>query len=168
MVVARLLLALGAVGCCAAGCGQRLPLVPVAGQVTMNGQPLDGAIVVFAPQPPIDGVVRVSSAVTGADGRFALQTNYSPRVTGNGALPGAFKVTISKSVVGTSLPAAEYRKHLAAHRKQMGDRTLSAAPEEANAFSVQLVPNAYTSAATTPLAAEVAADRTNEFTFAIE
>jgi hypothetical protein len=168
MVVTRLLLALGAVGCCAAGCGQRLPLVPVSGQVTMNGRPLDGAIVVFAPPPAANDVVRVGSAMTDADGRFALQTNYSPRVTGKGAMPGAFKVTISKSVSGTSLPAAEYRKHLAAHRKQMGDRPLYAGPEEDNDFSVQLVPQAYTAVATTPLAAEVAADQTNEFTFAIE
>jgi hypothetical protein len=50
----------------------------------------------------------------------------------------------------------------------MGDRPLYANPEEDNDFSVQLVPQAYTSVATTPLAAEVAADRTNEFTFAIE
>lgn len=168
MVVTRLLLALGAVGFCAAGCGPRLPLVPVTGQVTMNGEPLEGAIVVFAPQSPVDGVVRVSSAVTGAGGRFALQTNYSPRVTGKGAVPGAFMVTVSKSVSGTALPPAEYRKHLAEHRKRMGDRLLYAGPEEEHDFSVQLVPHRYTSVATTPLAAEVASGRANEFTLAIE
>ena len=168
MVVARLLLALGAVGYCAGGCGPRLPLVPVAGMVTMKGEPLGGAIVVFAPQSRVDGVMRVSSAVTDPGGRFALQTNYSPRSTGRGAIPGSFRVTVSKSVSGTSLPPADYRKHLAEHRKRMGDRLLYAGSEEDKDFSVQLVPHQYTSVATTPLSAEVASGQANEFTFAIE
>lgn len=151
------------------GCSPRLPLVPVTGQVTMKGEPLAGAIVVFAPEAATDGVVRVGSAVTGADGRFALQTNESPRSSRPGAVAGAFKVTVSKSVSGTSLPQAEFQKHLSLRRNSLKNQFVpSGSAEDEADFSVQLVPMRYTSVLTTPLTADVAVGRANEFTFALE
>jgi hypothetical protein len=156
------------IGMVTLGCSQRLPLVPVTGQVTMKGEPLRGAIVVFAPQSTADEVVRVGSAVTDADGRFFLQTNYTPRSSGRGALAGAFKVTVSKSVSGKSLPQAEFQKHLAEHRRHKEDHLLTGGLDDKDDFSVQLVPIRYTSVPTTPLTAEVAAGRANEFKFALD
>jgi len=71
----------------AAGCGRSGPeLGSVTGTVTLDGQPLPGAVLVFTP-----AAGRVSRARTGPDGTYEL------RYAGNepGALVGEHKVTIS-------------------------------------------------------------------------
>jgi hypothetical protein len=78
---------------CLAGCGRksadgRPTLVPVSGQVLVNKQPSEGARVVFSP----DGHAYAAAAVTDAEGRFELQT-FDP---GDGAVPGNYKVMVSK------------------------------------------------------------------------
>jgi hypothetical protein len=74
-----------AVGC---GGGPDKP-VKVEGVVTLDGQPVDGATVMFN---PLASNGRQATGVTGEDGKFRL-TTYS---TGDGALPGDYKVTIEK------------------------------------------------------------------------
>jgi hypothetical protein len=59
----------------------------VTGRVTLNGRPVQEAIVVFEPQ---NG--RPSTGVTDAEGNFSL--NFSP--TDKGAIPGQHTVRISK------------------------------------------------------------------------
>jgi hypothetical protein len=71
------------------GCGGAGRPVKVEGLVTLDGQPVGGATVIFNPLAR-DG--RQASGVTGEDGRFRL-TTY--RVD-DGALPGEYKVTIQK------------------------------------------------------------------------
>src|SRR5687767_10703219 len=39
----------------AAGCGQESALVPVSGTVTLDGKPVSGMIITFAPQGQTDG-----------------------------------------------------------------------------------------------------------------
>lgn len=59
------------------GCGgSEFSLVPVSGTVTFDGQPLEGAEVVFAPMASQDeiNVGPVSVAQTDASGQFALAT----------------------------------------------------------------------------------------------
>jgi hypothetical protein len=81
------------------GCG-RGPLVKVQGTVTLDGKPLEGATVSFVPE---EGAGPPASGLTGSDGVFRLTT----RTSGDGAQPGQYKVTISKSsaVVETPPPA---------------------------------------------------------------
>jgi hypothetical protein len=86
-----------------AGCvGQDSPeLASVTGKVTMNGQPLQDAIVVFEPQSG-----RPSAGTTEADGSFYLQYSESLK----GAVPGQHTVRISKmeGEAGDELIPAKY------------------------------------------------------------
>lgn len=93
------------VPCVLAGCGGRdanLPkLEPVSGTVTLDGQPLSGAVVQFVPV----GTTRGSgaSAVTGTDGTYSLK---SPE--GDAGVPaGEYRVVISKEAMpdGSDPPA---------------------------------------------------------------
>ncbi|WP_166820680.1 carboxypeptidase-like regulatory domain-containing protein [Thalassoroseus pseudoceratinae] len=84
----------------AVGCGgatedqwtkDRPKVVPVSGTVTYNGDPVEGADVVFRSSAKGGPAY----AKTDAEGRFEL-TTYEP---GDGAVPGSHQVRISKIVV---------------------------------------------------------------------
>ncbi len=66
---------------------------PSSGSVKFNGQPVAGATVVFAPDPGATPSSVAASAMTDASGNFSLQA-YPPL---KGAVPGKYKVTISKT-----------------------------------------------------------------------
>lgn len=71
------------------GCGKAgIGTVPVTGKVLMNGQPLEGATVVFNP----NGQGRASSGTTDAAGVFKLTTETN----GDGALPGDYQIAVTK------------------------------------------------------------------------
>jgi len=77
------------------GCGRggaRLDTVPVSGLVTLDGSPVEGAMVVFA---PTSGSGMAASGKTDASGRYKL-TTQNPN---DGALAGNYLVTITKTVV---------------------------------------------------------------------
>jgi len=67
------------------GCGEKI--VPVEGQVTLDGQPVPGATVTFTSE---DGK-NVYSGLTDDNGKFSLSSNK-----GTGAAPGSYKVTVTK------------------------------------------------------------------------
>lgn len=75
------------------GCGSPdealLPVFPVSGKVEVDGEPAEGALVVFHPVTELPGELRPSGE-TGADGTFALSTYDS----GDGAPTGEYRVTI--------------------------------------------------------------------------
>ncbi len=78
------------------GCGgpsDKYKVVQVKGLVTLDGQPVEGASVMFLPQSA-EGAA--AAATTGADGRYTLQTAGATRP---GAVPGSYNVTIIKQVV---------------------------------------------------------------------
>lgn len=72
------------------GCGgpDRPELAAVSGKVMFNGQPVEGAEVVFR----MEGTSRHATGTTGADGSYKL-TTFEPA---DGAVPGEHSVTISK------------------------------------------------------------------------
>jgi hypothetical protein len=77
--------------CCllVAGCGGSGPdLGRVTGEVTLEGQPLQGAEVTF--QPTAEGTAP-SAGTTDADGRYELMYTFDTK----GAVPGEHVVTIS-------------------------------------------------------------------------
>jgi hypothetical protein len=86
----------------AVGCGAKSELegvVPAAGTVTYQGQPIEGAAVIFSPEA--GGTA--AAGRTDASGRFQLTT-----LTANdGALPGKYQVGISKIEGGGSTVTAE-------------------------------------------------------------
>jgi hypothetical protein len=67
------------------GCGSGTKTVK--GTVTLNGEPFAGAAVTYH---PVDPGGRPANGTTDASGNFSLGT-YKP---GDGALPGAYRVTI--------------------------------------------------------------------------
>jgi hypothetical protein len=75
----------------AGGCSSKDKPVIVEGVVTLDGQRLPGATVTFVPDR--EGR-RPASGRTDDDGTFEL-TTFHP---GDGALPGTYKVTVSKAV----------------------------------------------------------------------
>lgn len=71
-----------------AGCGNGMGVVPVEGTITLDGQPLEGAEVIFR---PADG--RPSLGVTDSQGKYTLRYDTDMM----GALTGKHKVSISTS-----------------------------------------------------------------------
>ena len=71
------------------GCGgSGLGTIPVSGKITVDGQPMEGVMVVFNPG---DGG-RAAAGRTDAQGIYKLTTE----IAGDGALPGSYKVAVSK------------------------------------------------------------------------
>lgn len=86
-----------------AGCSSEYPVAPVSGRITMDGQPLAGANVLFQPYHPtgnaqvqLEGGRGMGSyAVTDDDGRFALKLLENDRT---GAAVGHHRVQISIAI----------------------------------------------------------------------
>ena len=85
-----LLLGLACLVVALAGCGGGLERIPVSGTVTLDGKPVEGAAVVFA--PAAGGPA--ASGTTDAQGKFQLTTVNEP-----GAVPGEHVVTITKQTM---------------------------------------------------------------------
>ncbi|MBA4065336.1 MAG: hypothetical protein C0501_16820 [Isosphaera sp.] len=139
----------------AAGCGGGPEYAPVSGTVTLRKQPLAGATVVFSP----DGAAgaRPATAVTGADGTFKLQTNLPGGVTKDGAVVGAYKVTVSKFVPPKGMTEAEYAKKVAAQ-----DGTKPHSPDSDLPPRVEAVPKEFSDLAVTSVTVTVTAAGPNE------
>jgi hypothetical protein len=73
------------------GCGDGPALVPASGNVTLDGEPLEGAIVTFVPVVG-NAVSTTGTDSTGPKGNF--QMSYNGRA---GLAPGKYKVMISKT-----------------------------------------------------------------------
>ena len=145
-----------------AGCeaGSELGTAPVSGTVTLDGQAVDGVAVAFKPTAS-DG--RGAVGVTGADGQFTLTTAQS----GDGALPGSYAVTLTKSAAAEAMPSGEFDENnqpsperMAQMKKNMqsGGPPTSAAPKNE-------LPDKYASPETSGFTAEVKLGEENDFTF---
>jgi hypothetical protein len=110
---------------------ERPATVPVSARVTFNGQPVEGAVVTFSPHKP-GGYG--AAGTTDASGKTSLSTFE----VGDGAVPGAYYVTITKT---------------------------AAQGAGAEAKEVHLLPPAFASPETSPLAAEVVENGVNDLTF---
>ena len=129
-------------GCASAGLEGT---IAASGTVTHNGQPVEGAAVVFSPE----GEGRAASGLTDASGRFQLQT----LTAGDGVMPGKYQVAISKTEVEGGMSEEE---SLAYAEKHGAPPTVTVK---------ELLPEKYKSPATSGLTAEVTAGGKNEFTF---
>lgn len=145
-----------------AGCGgSDFPKTySVSGTVVQNGKPVDGALVTFLSTE--GGKSAVGS--TNADGEFTLST-FGP---GDGALPGAYKVTVTK---GTA-PSPEDLPELEPGVIASGDIADDYAPptedrstRNSSGTSKNLLPEKYASEATSGLVASVAENDGNHFDF---
>jgi hypothetical protein len=115
---------------------QRPKPFPAGGVVRLNGQPLEGALVTFT-----NATLGVSATGrTDAEGKFILTTFEQ----GDGAVPGKYKVAVSKVIA----PAGLVDKHAA---PVMRNARAPAAPQPR-----WLIPKRYGNAETSGLTAEVA------------
>lgn len=145
------------------GCGgpkSTLDTVPVSGLVTLDGAPVDGAMVVFA---PTSGSGTAASGKTDATGRYKLTTQEP----GDGALPGSYLVMISKSAAEDATAGAvkpgmtdEEATKAAAEAR---DKTGGAEPTVK-----ELLPAMYKDPAKSGLKAEVAKGGQTEFNFELK
>jgi hypothetical protein len=71
--------------------------IPVSGSVTLDGAPLDGAMITFA---VADRRGREAIGKTDTVGRFELRTPIPGLPAAKGVLPGAYMVTAEKFVTG--------------------------------------------------------------------
>ncbi len=135
-----------------AGCGgaavdpNRPATAPVSGTVTYQGSPVENATVTFLASAP-DGKSAVGR--TDASGKFALMT-FAP---GDGAVPGQYKVMISKQVTEGGVSEEEAYKYI-----ERGEN-----PPEPTVKN--LLPEKYTAADTSGLSADVTESGENTFTF---
>jgi len=138
-----------------AGCGRT---VPVTGTVSFQSAPLAGATVVLT------GSAAIAVGITDASGEFTLRS----RVAGDdlpGALPGDYRVTISKFVPPGGMTEADYAARLEkAHEREKvaGYNPVSPVPPR-----VELLPDTVSDAAKTGLRATVRAGEKNRLTFAL-
>ncbi len=96
------------------GCGQSrsepefmADLVSVTGKVTVNGVPLPGALITFSPAA-LDQPGETATAMTDETGLYQLVTTRAGGLDAqaSGALPGTYKVTISRLTMpdGAAVP----------------------------------------------------------------
>ena len=83
-------LALACVGCGGGGSSDAPDTVPVSGTITMDGEPLADARVVFAAANPADRL-RTVSGITDSSGEYELEFTSSQ----SGAQPGKYLVSVS-------------------------------------------------------------------------
>jgi len=147
------------------GCPQqgadRPKTFPVSGTVTLNGQPVEGAIVTFVPTAGGKG----ATGRTDASGKYTLTTFAS----GDGAVPGQYNVKIVKfETTGTEAAAGpggaemDEEAYTAAQ-----DAAQEGGEEEAAGAPKNLLPEKYADPATSGLKATVK-EGDNTIDFALE
>jgi hypothetical protein len=126
----------------ATGCGGPKP-VPVKGSVTLDGQLVDNAQVLFT---PVEGN-KVASGVTKEDGTFELTTEKP----GDGAVPGDYKVTVTYTdPVGVTGPSGNTQQAM------MG--AMKSAQEAKRKRQKFYIPPVYTTVGSTPIQQKVPVD----------
>lgn len=145
------------------GCsGGKPPLpstTPVTGTVTYNGQPLEGASVVFVPKDVTAG--KTASATTDAQGKFELTTFVAGTTQAKGAMPGDYKVTVGKSEAGPAMTMPEYGKATAPSAPSVGAKEGGATPPKS------AIPERYADPDKSQLTATVKPSANEPFTFAL-
>ncbi len=128
------------------GAAVREPTAPVTGVVTYNGEPVEGATVVFGPASEQS---QPATGTTDGSGRFTLRT-YEP---GDGAIPGQFTVTISKTRTVSGMTEDEEHEAIEAGKEIEAAETVDELPEK------------YKDGLKSGLTADVEAGRDNHFEF---
>lgn len=146
-----------------AGCGDgsSLNTVPATGSVTLDGEPVEGAVVTFSPE----GEGHAAGGVTDATGAFVLTTE----VKGDGAVPGTYNVMISKfeKKAEPMGPPTDDIDAAYAAAEAAGINT-TGPPKRTSTGPKNLLPKKYQSPATSGLTATVAEEGENTFMFELE
>lgn len=143
---------------CLAGCGEgsnNPKTAKVTGKVTLDGQPLEGAIVMFAPE---GGAGNAASGTTDASGTYSLTTF----VRDDGAVPGSYQVSVTKAPEGSGGAAAGVTDEDAAYKAaEAAGEDLSGTKGAPSGEVKSPVPIKYTNPGTSGLTAKVADGQDN-------
>lgn len=113
-ILGAFLCGLGSLALLGCGGGNRRP---VSGTVTLDGQPLNGVIVEFAPEAAKGNTAAISGSSAVTEGRYELRTTAVTRSeSGQGIPPGWYKVTV------TLAPIVIGRKNKPAKRLDIPER----------------------------------------------
>lgn len=127
--------------------------VAATGVVLLDGKPVEGASVVFA---PADGAKYPAKALTDSSGHFSLDAFPSKE----GAVPGKYKIQISKTVeIAAEAPVAAVAGPDAAH---------TAESEDGETRYVNALPKQYANPNTSGLTAEIPPDGTTNLKFELK
>jgi hypothetical protein len=146
--------------CVFVGCGGEegiKGLVNATGTVTYQGTSVDGATIMFTPV----GEGHAASGRTDATGKFQLTTMRA----NDGALPGKYKVTVSKSESldpASQITAEEMAQMVAGGKGAPAGPTAGKGKASGMKYHV---PKKYANPAESDLTAEVTDGGTNDFTF---
>jgi hypothetical protein len=151
------------------GCGDanRPKVVPVTGTVTFQGKPLDGAQVTFRAQEGRQSAGELAFGTTDAQGRFLLRTVFGPTTSLDGAVPGDYRVFISKLIPPGGMSEEAYQQKLEAE-KRAGENGVYGAPRETVPPRVESLSPSYSDAQQTKLAASVKKGEKNDFKFEVQ
>jgi hypothetical protein len=131
---------IAALALCGPGCGKKA--VRTSGTVTLDGQPVEGATVLFT---PLAEGAPTARGVTGPGGAFELTTSKEK----DGALPGEYKVTVTYTEP-VELSSAVGGVDAMKAGMQMREKAARRPPK-------YIIPPAYSNPATTPLTQKVPA-----------
>lgn len=134
---------------CAWGCsgGDGLPRQPISGKVTLDGQPLESALITFTPKG--QGGDSTSAATQVSAGSFSIAREQ-------GLVPGPYRVSIS---VMKEVPKKASKK------KQVDNLTGEVVEDAGGEATEETLPARYN--AQSELAADVTEAGPNEFTFPV-
>ncbi|MEO8269593.1 MAG: hypothetical protein ABI557_07735 [Aureliella sp.] len=154
----RQLTAVSLIAALCVGCSSSFgpPPVPVGGSVTLNGKPVDGALVTFLTK---DGVGRSASGKTSADGSFKL-TSVN---TNDGAAPGEYTITISKQELKGGGGAVDISKD--GYGADYGAAMAAAGKGDLGKLYKDLIPKKYADPGQSGLTRTVVKGDANSFTF---
>jgi hypothetical protein len=148
-------------GCGGSSTEGRVSVHPVSGKVTMNGAPLAGASVAFAPR---DGQP-TAMGLTDSQGDFVLTTYES----GDGAAAGNYGVVVTKyAAAPAKSDGGADAGHAASADESVDPGSHDAKDESGGDGSGNLLPPAYGNSDDTPLSAKVEAGKPNSFEFQIQ
>lgn len=157
---------------CIMGCAdpgvERPSTAKVTGTVTLDGDAVAGAVVKFSPK---GAGGHAASGTTDDSGNFALTTFES----GDGAVPGSYQITVSKTEGGAAEEAAGAagdgsEENYEAVYESMAEAGADVMAEggSAEAEVKDLLPAKYKDPATSGFEEEVTEGGENSFTFALE
>ncbi|MBR4976064.1 MAG: hypothetical protein IKY61_03340 [Thermoguttaceae bacterium] len=143
-----MLLAFAASAILVSGCGKDLGYRKTTGVVTLDGAPLSGAIVTFVAQGQ---GAESGAATTNEKGEYSANSGS----VGEGLKPGEYKVTISKreTVVDEDLERLKAGEITDDEYQEI--KAKRGMKENSGSVGANLVPEEYSSAATTTLSATV-------------
>lgn len=112
------------------------------GTVTLEGKPVEGATVLFSRGAGKIGAGELALGKTDAQGRYELTTKVGGETEVKGALPGEYKVAVSKRVPPKGMSESEYRAKVeAANKASEAGPAAPGAPQVPE--SVELFPSRY-------------------------